>query len=302
MQRGVEVPYFHDLDVSHIHDSVVLLDVDGALCPHNAREIAPAVRRTVERLRASNELYICSNNADRERTAAVAHTLGVPVLAMGGRKPYPDIHTHIPPNKPVVVIGDKWITDGRQARLAGGHYIRVRRYRDGKEDILTRLSYVLDALWYAIDRLWHSIALPLISRGITHAPLMVRYGVAGIVGACIQLSADYVLVELVGMWYLSAVALGFVVALLCTFLLQKYWTFKDAEKDRFNRQLRLYSVIAAGSFVGNILLMHLLVSGLGYWYLSAQVITIVCVTGVSFLCNNIFTFAESGIFRSLSDK
>ncbi len=138
----------------------------------------------------------------------------------------------------------------------------------------------------------------LLEKAQSHRLFLVfKYGISGCVGAAIQLVTDYVFVEYLHLSYLLGTAVGFVIAVVVTFILQKYWTFGDSEHGRAPRQFFLYGLVAFGSLALNVVLMHFFVEWMSVWYMLAQMYTIVIVTGASFVCNNLLTFKESNFFK-----
>ena len=122
---------------------------------------------------------------------------------------------------------------------------------------------------------------------------LFRYMVAGIVGAFIQVTVDFIFVEFFKRHYMEGVIVGFVCALVVVFTLQKYWTFRDKESARIKRQFILYTGISIWSLIANIFFMYILVSTLHIWYVFGQIVTIVFVSGTSIIFNILVTFKLS---------
>jgi putative flippase GtrA len=132
---------------------------------------------------------------------------------------------------------------------------------------------------------------------------LVRYGAVGVVGGVIQTSTLYVWVGVLHLEadYLAGAVVGFCAALLVTFTLQKYWTFRDHGRTEVQRQFILYSGIALFSLGLNILLLHLSKlllerAGLNFfdtWYLLAQIAVITLLAGMSFIANYFLTFRKN---------
>jgi putative flippase GtrA len=131
----------------------------------------------------------------------------------------------------------------------------------------------------------------------TRIRFLIRYGLVGSLGACIQLVADYICVEFFHAHYQYGVVIGFLMAVITTFTLQKLWTFKDTTTHQTRFQFTVYTLIAIFSLIGNVLLMRFFVDLLGLWYLLAHSYTIFIVTGVSFILNNFITFHERNFFK-----
>jgi putative flippase GtrA len=142
-----------------------------------------------------------------------------------------------------------------------------------------------------------------ISSHRSRIALIVRYGIAGGIGAFVQTGALYVWVSLLSLeeHYLWGAVVAFVVALVITFLLQKFWTFKSVTKGQTRRQFSLYGVIGVCSLILNLSLLHVakfLVEGAGFdffriWYLVAQVGIVGTIACLTFLANYFLTFRTS---------
>jgi putative flippase GtrA len=130
--------------------------------------------------------------------------------------------------------------------------------------------------------------------------LILRYGITGVFGACVQVVVLWIGVSVLGYkdQYLIVVAVGFLTALAITFPLQKYWTFQDGTYDRATRQLFWYTAIALCSLGANTFLLtfarRVIESYHGdffrLWYLIAEMVILVFVAGMSFVFNRAFTF------------
>src|SRR6185436_4502499 len=130
--------------------------------------------------------------------------------------------------------------------------------------------------------------------------LLLRYATAGAFGAFVQTFLLYVWVTLLGFHetYLLGAFFGFCVALIVTFLLQKYWTFRDRTTHRTHRQLFWYSVVALINVAINIGLLALAkeiffalhIDFFKGWYLVTQAAIVVFASGMSFILNYFFTF------------
>ena len=131
---------------------------------------------------------------------------------------------------------------------------------------------------------------------------LLRYAVVGVSGGVLQTATLYVWVELLRLqeYYLSGSAIGFCLALMVTFTLQKYWTFKDYEQAMLQRQFTWYTTIALVNLGANVSLLHisrLALEALGLnffhvWYLMAQIGIIIILAILSFTTNYLITFRK----------
>ncbi len=140
--------------------------------------------------------------------------------------------------------------------------------------------------------------------------LLFRYGIAGTFGAFVQTFSLYTWISLLGLHetYLLGAFFGFCLALATTFLLQKYWTFRDHTTHRTHKQLFWYSVVAVVNVSINIALLVLakeifFLAGIDFfngWYIVIQAGIVIFSSGVSFLINYFFTFR--GMVESLEES
>jgi putative flippase GtrA len=133
--------------------------------------------------------------------------------------------------------------------------------------------------------------------------LLIRYGLSGLIGAAIPIIFLYGWVTVLGFksTYLFGLGLGFIVALIVTFALQKYWAFRDRVADRTLHQLLSYSAVAFAGLTINTLLLaltkasfeHFGIDFFNRWYLIAQIVIIAVVSMFNFAMNYLFTFQRS---------
>ncbi len=122
---------------------------------------------------------------------------------------------------------------------------------------------------------------------------IIKYGISGVTGALIQMGSFYVLVDFFGVWYLYGVVLAFVLSLIITFMLQKFWTFEDYSTNKLKRQSFMYGVIAVCALILNVGFMYLLVDVLDFWHITSQIVVVLTVGTLTFLMNRFLTFAAT---------
>jgi HAD superfamily phosphatase (TIGR01668 family) len=145
MKATCDIP-LGELDTTSITDSIIILDIDGTLTDTRQSYIAPAIRATIEKLKEHNEVYIFSNNVDGERNLAVATDLDTPYLPSDCRKPFPGVIKALsnPHHKEVIIIGDRWLTDGWFAHNIGASFIKVTRLCTREDGIIFWIVYIAD--------------------------------------------------------------------------------------------------------------------------------------------------------------
>ena len=129
---------------------------------------------------------------------------------------------------------------------------------------------------------------------------LMRYAIVGACGGGIQTATLYTWVEFFHLekYYIFGSIIGFCLALLVTFTLQKYWTFRDRAHSQLKKQFFFYTSIAITNLTLNIFFLHtskVILEALGLdffhiWYLIVQVGIVVLLAGLSFMANYLFTF------------
>lgn len=136
----------------------------------------------------------------------------------------------------------------------------------------------------------------------SHYLFLLRYGLVGVCGGVIQTTTLYMWVDILHLetFYLVGAVVGFCLALITTFTLQKYWTFVDHAREHIQRQFFSYTLIALGNLGLTLFGLHVSriafeASGIAFfhvWYLVAQITIIVILSALSFLANYFITFSR----------
>jgi predicted HAD superfamily phosphohydrolase YqeG len=133
-------------------NSLVILDIDGTIVPDCGQAASTAVLDKVREIKArGNEICLCSNSRRgnyAQRLEAIAAQMEVGVCPVVFRKPSTLAISGLEPNgRPLVVIGDKDLTDGLLARRVGAHFIKVRRKLDPADRLSSRMANLIDTLF-----------------------------------------------------------------------------------------------------------------------------------------------------------
>ena len=100
---------------------------------------------------------------------------------------------------------------------------------------------------------------------------VIKYLIAGGTATLVNLLILYTLTEFFQLWYLLYSALGFITSFFVSFYLQKFWTFRDKDKEKIYQQLKMYFIVALANLGLNTGLMYFSVEILKFWYLLAQI-------------------------------
>ncbi len=116
-------------------------------------------------------------------------------------------------------------------------------------------------------------------------PLMVslkRSQIASLVATFVDFSSLIFLVEIGGVWYVAATAIGALLGAIVNFLLGRHWSF-TAEKGSVRGQAIRYAAVSAVSLALNSSGVYLLTDYLGIHYALSRAIT-------AFLVGVLFNF------------
>ncbi len=119
---------------------------------------------------------------------------------------------------------------------------------------------------------------------------LLRFIVAGCTAAFSQIFLLFIFTEIFGIWYLYSSILSFLVALVISFILQKFWAFRDREITGAHVQFVKYTLVAISGLLLNTFLMYVLVAGVGFWYIIAQFVSGIVIAVHNFVLYRIFIF------------
>jgi len=119
----------------------------------------------------------------------------------------------------------------------------------------------------------------------------------GGIAATLDLFLLFVLVTLLGFYYLLAATISFVLLGVFSYYCQKRFTFRH-KGGRDEIRFIIFLIIALTSLGWTIVLLHLLVDVLKFWYLEAAVIVKFIVLVWNFLMSKFVIFRQTGLDRS----
>ncbi len=135
---------FSEIDLASLEPRTIILDVDGTILADGETHVSEEMSAAVARAQATHEVFICSNNRDLARARAIAESLGVPCVSSPHRKPDRRVIDGLAPHHPLLVVGDKYLTDERFARAINAEFLRVARLRCKSDSLSSRLIYAMD--------------------------------------------------------------------------------------------------------------------------------------------------------------
>lgn len=138
--------FFHELDIGRITDMVMIIDIDGTITSDSDFNLSPRASEKIDQLSRQNRVLLLSNKKNHVRGKLLAEKLEVEYIETNHRKPNQKILQDINSlqNRPIVVIGDKFLTDGLFAKSIGAKFIKVKRITSSQENIAKKLVYLID--------------------------------------------------------------------------------------------------------------------------------------------------------------
>ena len=126
--------------------STILLDIDGTLLADGDDIVPRYIVETVSLMKENHIVFLVTNSGKIARRESVSEQLGVSCVKSRYKKPNPKIIEKISMDteKPVVVIGDKMLTDGLFARYIEAEFLLVERITSRRDRFLIKLSYLID--------------------------------------------------------------------------------------------------------------------------------------------------------------
>jgi dolichol-phosphate mannosyltransferase len=117
---------------------------------------------------------------------------------------------------------------------------------------------------------------------------LVKFCVVGVSGYVVNLAVYALLLDGVGLHYISAAAASFVVAVTNNYTWNRLWTFRQ-QRGGVAYQGARFLIVSTVALLANLAVLHLLVS-IGVGEVVSQAIAIVLVTPVNFVGNKLWSF------------
>ena len=133
------------------------------------------------------------------------------------------------------------------------------------------------------------IAIILMRLGLHHLSIakemdrIARFLIAGVVAVFVNLLSLYLLTRYAHIWYLVSSMIAFSTSYVVSFVLQKFWTFKNKEVGAIAYQLPLHLLLALFNLVLNTILIFALVEWGHVWYMFAQALATIIISLDSFI-------------------
>lgn len=131
----------------------IFLDIDGILMADGEDTVAENIKEYALNLKANNDVRIVSNAFRKSRCRHASELLAIPWVDSPYKKPSTRILRYIEAtDKPLIVIGDKFLTDGIFAWRIGAEGILLQRRTSKKDRWFIRPTYWIDDIAFYIIR------------------------------------------------------------------------------------------------------------------------------------------------------
>jgi len=120
--------------------------------------------------------------------------------------------------------------------------------------------------------------------------MILRYFICGVTATATNIFLLYIFTDIFGVWYLYSSVLAFLLALIVSFVLQKFVVFKDMKTGKLHRQFLKYFIAAVLGVTTNTILVFVCVDVLGIWYIFSQIIAGIFVMFQNFALYKFFIF------------
>jgi putative flippase GtrA len=121
---------------------------------------------------------------------------------------------------------------------------------------------------------------------------ILRYLFSGGTAAVVNFFFLYAFTEWIHFYYMVSVVLAFLIAVIVSFLLQKFWTFKDSDKLYSHKQAIIYFVVAVCNTVINAGLVYFFVEFSNFHYMLGQFLASGIIAFESFFVYQYFIFKK----------
>ena len=142
--------YFSEVDFSKISGYTIFLDIDGTIVPDGETDISKESVQKIKLIAQNNHVYFCSNGSP-ELAKSFSLIIGCDYFEC--RKPITTPFKKVLNTakfKDVLVVGDKYSTDGLLAKFLGARFLRVERLLNTKESKFIKFTYLVDNIVYKI--------------------------------------------------------------------------------------------------------------------------------------------------------
>jgi len=119
---------------------------------------------------------------------------------------------------------------------------------------------------------------------------IVKYLFAGGAVTALNLSLLYSFTEFFHIYYLISAVMSFCIAFVCSYLVQKFWTFRDHSLEGAHVQIIKYLILQIVNVTLNTTFLFLLVEYAHIWYIFSQMMISVVLAVATFIIARLYIF------------
>ena len=136
----------------NVRGYVIFLDIDGVLMADGEEHVPKHIREYVEQLKQHNDVHIVSNTIRVLRREQAAREVGLSYTYVKHGKPSKKILKKLSYDcsKPLMVVGDKILTDGIFAKRIGARLILLERRLSPNDRFVIKLTYICENALYRL--------------------------------------------------------------------------------------------------------------------------------------------------------
>lgn len=138
--------YFRELNLEILRDKVVVLDIDGTICYDKHHTIEEKEQIQLDKLKDVSQNIFLVSNGDKTRTQELAQLHEIMSHISEYQKPHRKVlhaFPHVDKND-IVVVGDKFVTDGLLAIQTGVPFLHVKSLVRESEGVWNRFVFWTD--------------------------------------------------------------------------------------------------------------------------------------------------------------
>jgi len=119
---------------------------------------------------------------------------------------------------------------------------------------------------------------------------IIRYILAGGLATASNLVILFIGVHYFQLWYLTSAIIAFCCAVVISYTLQKFWTFKNYSLQNMRKQFLNFFIFALAMLGLNTLLMYVFVDIMDFYYLGAQFFISLFIACINYIYFNKIIF------------
>lgn len=144
--------FFSELNTAGIKNKIIILDIDGTLVADSERVISLKTLAKIDELKQNNQVYLSTNSRSIERNKRIESQTRLQIIGKKHKKPNRKILEEIGyvNHENIVVIGDKFLTDGLFGKNIGARFTKVKRITKANDRAVIKIINWVDDLIYFI--------------------------------------------------------------------------------------------------------------------------------------------------------